>query len=253
MLRFAGSQATFGEASISLIGGMGVALLTPARLGELARIAYLRDSRKLRLSGLVMLDKFFDVLVLVLLSSVGAWEIISWVFGLFLAVLGIVGLVFTFAPRSLVRPINFLERRLPLGGRTREIFSSLETLSPKATALYIALTVAAFAIVILQFGVILHGSANVSPRVAILTFPLVILTNVVPLTIAGLGIREGAAALLLSHFGVGAALAAVSAFAMFFVNTAIPGIIGGFVPLFRRASPESGNVGQTADDTRAAL
>ena len=166
MLRNAGSEATFGEAAVSLVGGMGLALVTPARVGEVARIAYLRDPRKLRLSALVMLDKFFDVLVLALLAIVGAWRLLGWPAGVGLSAIGVAGLVFTFFPRLFASPVAYVERRAPLKGRTHEVFSSLESLSPAATALYISLTVAAFALVILQFALILHGSANVSPGIA---------------------------------------------------------------------------------------
>ena len=234
MLRYAGSDATFSEAATSLVGGMGLALVTPARVGELSRVAYLRDTRKLRLSALVMLDKFFDVLVLVLLAIVGAWVIFGIWAGLGFLALGLAGLAFTFFPKSFGGPISFIERKVPLGGKTKEIFSSLESLSLAASALYVLLTLAAFVLVIIQFGIILRGSTHVNPGVAILTFPMIILTNVLPVTIAGLGIREGAAVLLLRPFHVSAATAAVSAFIMFFLNTAIPGIIGALIPLFRQ-------------------
>lgn len=233
MLRFAGSEATLGEAAMSLIGGMGVALITPGRVGEVARIAYLRDARKLRLSALVMLDKFFDVLILLWLAAPGAWIILGWPAGVALIALGIAGLIFTMFPRTANRPLALMERKLPLGGRTREVFASLESLSPRATVLYIGLTLLAFALVILQFGIILRGNAHVSPSVALLTFPLVILTNILPITIAGIGLREGAAILLLGHYHVKPAIAAISAFTMFFLNTGLPGIVGAFGPLFR--------------------
>ena len=239
ILRYGGSEASFGEAAVSLMGGMGFALITPARVGEVARVAYLRDPRKLRLASLVMLDKFFDVLVLVLLSSVGAWQILGWPLGALLLAVGVAGLLFTYFPELFRRRLSFVERRMPLGGKTADVLGALESLSPAATTLYIALTAAAFAIVILQFGIILHAAANVSVRVALLTFPLVILTNVLPLTIAGLGIREATAVLLLAHFHVPAAIAAIAAFVMFFLNTALPGIIGALlVPLLYRRLAE---------------
>jgi glycosyltransferase 2 family protein len=247
MLRFAGSEATFGEAAMSLVGGMGIALLTPARVGEVARIAYLKDPRKLRLSGLVILDKFFDVLVLALLAIPGAWQILGWPAGAALCFVGAAGLLFVFFPSRFQGPIGVMERRAPLGGRTHEVFSSLESLSPLATLLYIGLTVAAFALVIIQFGLILRGNPHLSPTVALLTFPLVILTNIVPITIAGLGIREGAAILLLGHYHVRPALAAVSAFTMFFLNTALPGIVGAFMPLLRRRTGRVDRVQQVSE------
>jgi uncharacterized membrane protein YbhN (UPF0104 family) len=50
-----------------------------------------------------------------------------------------------------------------------------------------------------------------------------------PVTIGGLGIREGAAAWLLSRYGVPTAEAALAAFLMFSINTALPGLIGAFL------------------------
>jgi uncharacterized membrane protein YbhN (UPF0104 family) len=235
MLRYAGSEATLGQATRSLLAGMSVALITPARVGEVARVAYLPDQRKLRLSALVMLDKFFDVLVLVLLAIPGAWAILGWPVGVALSVAGVAGLLFTFLPHVFEAPMGFVERKAPLGGRTREVFGSLESLSPAASALYVVLTVGAFALVILQFGLILNGSGHFSPSAAVLTFPLVILTNILPITIAGIGIREGAAILLLGHFHVPAAVAAISAFTMFFLNTALPGMVGAMITLKRSA------------------
>ncbi|HZT96106.1 MAG TPA: lysylphosphatidylglycerol synthase transmembrane domain-containing protein [Chloroflexota bacterium] len=240
MLRYAGIEVGFREASLSLLGGMGLALLTPARLGEVARVVYLRDPRKLRLSALVMLDKLFDVLVLVLLSIAGAWRIIGWPVGAVFALIGLTGLVAVLFPRTLHRLFVPVEGRFPWNGRTREIVASLESLSFAASLLYLSLTVVAFAVVMLQFGIIIHGSAHVNPGVGLLTFPLVILTNVIPLTIAGVGIREGAAVLLLGQFHVAAAIAAISAFAMFFLNTALPGIVGALlapIMLRRRVDP----------------
>lgn len=250
MLRFAGSQATMTEATVSLIGGMGVALITPGRVGEVARVAYLKDARKLRLSALVMLDKFFDVMVLVWLAVPGAWSILGWPAGAALVIAGTAGLLFTLFPHTLRGPIAWLERKVPLGGRTKETFTSLESLSPRATGIYIVLTVVAFAFVILQFGIILRGNTHVSAPVALLTFPLVILTNVLPITVAGIGLREGAAILLLGHYHVPAAIAAISAFTMFFLNTGLPGLVGAFLPLFRR-SPKPATPALPVSDARA--
>src|SRR5579862_4678696 len=116
ILRNAQSDATFTEALVSLVGGMGLALITPARLGEIARIAYLRDERKLRLSALVLLDKFFDVLALVLLAVAGAWVLLGAAAGIVFAIGGVAGLVFVYHPQVFGPTIGLLERKVPLGG-----------------------------------------------------------------------------------------------------------------------------------------
>ena len=237
ILRNSGTEVSVQRATISLVGGMGLALITPARVGEIARVAYIDDSRKLRLSALVLLDKFFDVLVLVILAVAGAWELLSPAVGVLFALLGLVGLAFTYRPLLFDPVLRIVKERVPLGGKTGEVLSALESLGPAQTTSYILLTLGSFLIVILQFWIILHGpEPRLGPDVAALVFPLVILTNVVPLTIAGLGVREGASVLLLSHYHVPVAVAGVAAFMMFFVNTAVPGLVGAFIPVFRRSS-----------------
>lgn len=237
MLRQAGTAVSFSEAAVSLVGGMGLALITPARVGEVVRAAYLPDGRKLRLSALVMLDKFFDVLVLVLLAIAGGWKILGAAAGVALLLAGLAGLLFAYRPRLLTVGFRGLIARSPEGGRMSQVFSSLEALGLGPTTVYIVITLGAFLIVIAQFGILLHGA---QPRLgfdgAALTFPMVILTNVVPLTIAGLGIREGASILLLGYYHVPRAISGVAAFMMFFVNTGLPGVAGAVLTLFRARS-----------------
>jgi uncharacterized membrane protein YbhN (UPF0104 family) len=226
LLRAGGVQTTFGESTLSLIGGMGPALITPARLGELFRGVLLRDAQKWKIGGLVLVDKAFDVLVLTALSTAGAWVLVGrWAGALFLLAT-LVGLAVAFEPRPLSSVLHRLSARLPMRDKLEALWSSLASLTPGATSSFLALTLAAFVVVLLQFGLILLSWRSWSPDIVFLTFPLVILTNVLPVTIGGLGVREGAAALLLSHYGVPAADAALAAFLMFSINTALPGLIG---------------------------
>jgi uncharacterized membrane protein YbhN (UPF0104 family) len=205
---------------------MGLALITPARLGELVRIAYLRDKQKLKIAGLVLIDKGFDVLVLCALSIVGAFALFGFWAGLGLAIVTVVGVAAVYRPVAWSRSLNAISSRTPLALHLNRTWSSLQSLTPWTTSLYLALTLLSFAIVLLQFGIVLLSWHAWSPSIVFLTFPMVVLTNVLPLTIGGLGIREGAAAVLLGHYGVSPADAALAAFLMFAMNTALPGIVG---------------------------
>jgi uncharacterized membrane protein YbhN (UPF0104 family) len=230
MLRSADIEVSFGAATLSLIGGMGLALITPVRLGELVRVAYLQDPRRMKIGGLVMIDKGFDVLVLAGMSTVGAGVLLGpWPAAL-LTVASLLGLAFVYQPQRVSALLGRISARTRHETRLLRLWSSLDSLGPASSSLFLVLTLLAFGIVLLQFGIILLSWKSWSPGIVFLTFPLVVLTNVLPLTIGGLGVREGAAALLLGHFGVSPADAALAAFLMFAINTALPGLIGALLP-----------------------
>jgi uncharacterized membrane protein YbhN (UPF0104 family) len=240
MLRAASVEAEFSEAALSLVGGMGLALVTPARLGELVRVAYIRDPQKLKIGGLVMIDKGLDVLVLCGLAVPGAWSLLGPVPGLAFAAVTLAGLLVVYNPARVQGGLVGMTGRLraSVAGRLHRIFASLESLSPRSTTVFLALTLASFAIVLIQFGIILSSWTAPTPDLVLLTFPLVILTNVLPITVGGLGVREGAAALLLAHYRVPAADAVLAALLMFTLNTALPGVLGALLlPAAVRAQP----------------
>lgn len=228
ILRESGINANFNQAFVSLIGGMGLALVTPARLGELVRVAYLPDARKWKIGGLVMIDKAFDVLVLTGLSIAGAWTLLGAWAGLAFTGVTLMGLFIVYRPATLALILYGLSARMPGRSKLEGIWESLDALTPRSATIFIAVTLAAFGVVLLQFGIILSSWHAASIGIVALTFPIVILTNVLPVTIGGLGLREAAAALLLAHYGVSSADAALAAFLMFAINTALPGIVGAF-------------------------
>lgn len=239
MLEAAGVRATFGEATMSLVGGMGVALITPARLGELVRAAYLQDPQKLKIAGLVLVDKGFDVLVLACLSIAGAWALLGAWAGLAFALVSLLGLLAVYQPSPLIRLLLRLPARIPLRAKIERAAAGLEGLRPASVSAFLALTILSFVVVLLQFGIILLSWHSWSLDIVLLTFPLVVLTNVLPITVGGLGVREAAAAVLLSHYGVSQSHAVLAAFLMFALNTALPGILGSLVLPFASRPPAS--------------
>jgi uncharacterized membrane protein YbhN (UPF0104 family) len=230
MLRAAAVEATFGEAVLSLLGGMGLALVTPARLGELVRVVYLRDPQKWKIGGLVMLDKGFDVLVLAALSAPGAWLLLGPPLGALFLLAALCGLAAVSFPGRLSAVLHRMSARVPLRSRLESAWGSLQSLRPRSTALFLALTMLAFAVVMLQYAIILLSWRAWSASVVLLSVPLVILSNVLPITVGGLGVREGVAAFLLARYGVAPSDAALAAFLSFAMNTAIPGLVGAVLP-----------------------
>ncbi len=236
ILRAGKCRATFAESFVSLVGGMGVALLTPARLGELTRAAYLSEPRKVRVGALVMVDKVYDVVVLAILAIPGAWLLVSPLLALAFAAIGLAGVYLAVQPRGLqtafrvCRPLPYYKKIDGAMGRFAEFPGTVGF----ACLMY---TLGSFLIVLAQYWIILRAWNVGGLNVVVYCFPMVVLSNAVPLTVAGLGTREGLAIILLNHYGIARSIAGTSAFLMFFMNTALPGVIGAVVtPFFRPPS-----------------
>jgi uncharacterized membrane protein YbhN (UPF0104 family) len=235
LLRSGRCRATFTESFVSLIGGMGIALLTPARLGEVTRAAYLSEPRKVRVGALVMVDKIYDVIILSLLSVAGAMVLVSPIFALALAGVGGTGVYLALRPRDLRTLYKRVGARLPFYAKVDRVLAGFAEFRGTVGLQCLLYTLAAFIIVLLQYLIILNAWNKGSLQIVVYCFPMVVLTNAVPLTVAGLGTREGAAILLLKHYHVAASIASTSAFLMSFMNTVLPGLIGAVItPFFRR-------------------
>ena len=88
-------------------------------------------------------------------------------------------------------------------------------------------TIAAFAFCAAAIGVVLP------PATALVLVPLILFTMLVPVTVSGWGLREGAAVALLPLAGATAAegLAASVAFGLVFLVATLPGLVAfGFAP-----------------------
>ena len=233
---------------------MGVALITPARIGEVTRAAYLSEPRKLRVGALVMVDKVYDVIVLALLSVAGAALLVSPLFALALALFGAAGVYLALRPRDLRRLYAGIGSKLPLYAKIDRVLEGFAEFRGTVGALCLLYTFGSFLIVLLQYWIILRAWNVGGLDVVVYCFPLVVLTNAVPLTVAGLGIREGAAILLLNHFGIASQVAGTSAFLMSFMNTVLPGLLGALVTPFLRRAPGRADAGgsRPAGATHAA-
>jgi hypothetical protein len=233
LLRAGSCRASFSESFISLIGGMGVALLTPARIGELARAAYLSEPRKMRVGALVMVDKVYDVIVLALLAVPGAWLLVNPLLALVFAAIGLGGVYLAMRPSGL-RTAFRLARPLPYYKKIDDVMGRFAQFPGRVGLLCLAYTLGSFLIVLAQYWIILRAWNVGTLDVVVYCFPMVVLSNAVPLTVAGLGTREGLAILLLNHYNIARSIAGTSAFLMFFMNTALPGVIGAVVTPFMR-------------------
>lgn len=223
----------------SWLGGMAVSLLTPARLGELARIAYLPAGARGQAVGVVAVDRLTDVIVLAAFAVTSALLALQRpdiaAIGLGIALACALGLIALRAYAALLIRLTGSVRRI--GPLVRNVLLGLTCIPVRRIVGALALGGLTSALGIIQFGLIIQSMVPPSSidalRVSAASFPLIVLSNLVPLSINGLGIREGTSVWLTQSYGVPALVAAAAAFLSFALNTLTPGLFGAFTMLLK--------------------
>jgi uncharacterized membrane protein YbhN (UPF0104 family) len=213
----AGSPLGAADAFRSYLGGIAVGVLTPGRFGELARSLYLGKEKRLAYTMLALADKVLDVWAILACAIAGALVLLGPLAGA-LAAAGTVGLALAmlFAPR--------LASHVP--ARIRPALEAVSFLGTGTILRAEALAVFTFGLVLVEFHALGNAFQEVPFAAAFHVLPLVVLSNLIPLSIAGLGIREGTAVLLFSGYGVGAETAVTISLLLFLLNTGIPALVG---------------------------
>jgi uncharacterized membrane protein YbhN (UPF0104 family) len=226
LLQAGGYNAKPRDAIRSLLAGMGLALVTPSRIGELGRPFFLPDNRKWELGGLAVADKLFDAFAIGLAAVAGAGVLLSPLLGLGLIAAALAMLfMLLLAGLSGVTFRGFA--RLPyVGKRLAAPLAASRVLTPRVVRRCVLVSIGIVALTTVQFDLILTSMAPVPLRWAILVYPVMVLATMAPISVNGIGVREITAVTLMSQFGVDAGVSGLSAFVMFVVNLLVPGIIG---------------------------
>jgi len=210
----------------SYLGGLGVGIITPGRIGEMARILFVGMENKLALSGLFFIDRFFDFLAIIIFCTVSIFIFADFSLGFLGAILIFVFLYLTFSPSRTLKILTYVFRKIPFFNYVKGVLDSLKVLNNSVSSLCLAVTFLIHICAFIQFYFLL---LTFTPEVSlwvVFMFPLIIFTNLFQLTIGGLGIREYVAILLFAQFGISKAVSANVTFLIFLINNLIPGIVG---------------------------
>ena len=212
-------QTTYTLALRSFLIGMGASLFTPARAGELARFACFPKQR-LEVFTLVVVDKFIDMKALLGVFLLSLMLLAPW-----LGLVGIFGLgclwLLVYTGFSLTKSAKWISQKSWLAERIR----LLRQLPQRLIAFNACSACACLGLMSLQFYLLLSSLQPVGWRAG-LTLPIILVVSSLPISIMGLGLREGTAALLLSRYGVPMEAAVAAAFSLFVVNALLPGLVG---------------------------
>ncbi len=224
-------EVGFGQALRSYLGGIPLSVLTPGRVGELSRLVFLERPELVswRGAGSLVVDKLSDLAALVWWLALGMWLAGPGWLGL---VLG--GVALALSPLGWwLRVAPGLVARLPLPARWRERLGDMVPAPgdypPWRVWALLGLGLASFGVEWVQYWALFNALAPAGTGVTLAetlaAMSLATVANLAQISFAGLGVREGLAALLLWE-RISAAAAAVGSFLVFLCDVALPGVVG---------------------------
>ena len=217
----------FWSVLVSYMFGLGIGILTPGRVGEIARIAKLGVTERSGAAALFLFDKFVDVLIVFSMALFGTYFLLQYrsctlVFSVLLGG----ALVGVFCMPQIHGVIQRVLKRYAFGHRLDRILKFVVLLDPRTIAITILLTLTSYIICIFQVYFILRAFCAPKLSYVFAVHPLVMVTNVLPITFGGLGLREGASVLLYAKYGIPEEYAFWSGFLVFALTTLLYGVLG---------------------------
>ena len=198
-------------------------IVTPGRVGETASVAAFNSADRPRALLLYIYDRVGELCLVLLFGIPGCLVFFGWM-GAAAAVLFFLCVVFGISfvqsrrVRILLSTVLFLNRI----GKVRDVLAADLGVPPS----YWILSCVAYIQAYLLITAFILGSQPVSDWRMVLLLPIVTLSNIVSVTVGGLGIREGLAATVLPHGSIAPETAAAAFFLSFFFTRVAAGAFG---------------------------
>lgn len=220
----------------SLMSGMSAGFLTPGRIGEVSRPLFMSVSDRWMSAGLVVIDKWYAFLAVIMFGGWGVWTTFSisspgWTAAgvVFLAVSLISVWTAGTHPQWIRNLVYGLSLASPERSRVKRLIGSIDLVGPAEARLLMVLSVLMYFVYIVQFCLLImafepvgwyEALAGASAAMMIKTF--------LPVSWGDLGVREAAAVYCFGKFGVEKSAAFQGAFLLFILNILIPALLGLF-------------------------
>ncbi len=202
----------FGEACGMVLAGSSLNVILPSKLGDISKGLMLSDKRQHGLAGglgLAVLDKLMDIVglaVVLVVAGLFAPKPEAWVLAFWVATC--VGVVVLVGLLHWVRPIRGLPRRKALATLARGLNAAFAVRHRRAAwAGSLLLSVLLWVLHIGQIYVFYRAVAGPEPGPAAAVFlcvPIAIFVGLLPITLAGIGTRDGVLIALIAPHAVAA-------------------------------------------------
>jgi uncharacterized protein (TIRG00374 family) len=232
-------KTTVQESVSSLFGGMVGGFVTPGRIGEISRSLFLRQVKRLPSLGLLLMDKAYGLVPIVVCGVWGMVACLSYLFhyNLFLVwPMVLLGLAATVPFLLLARHPEWIRNLLyhisvlfPVREKFKDILSAMDVIRLKQAHFLFIVSFLLYGVYIAQFCFLAFAFQPIPWTTALTaTTSTILAKTLLPFSIADLGIREGAAVFFFLRFQVDKITAFNSSLLLFAVNVALPTLFGLF-------------------------
>lgn len=217
LLAAGGVRVSYGRALASLLGGSRLGYVTPARMGDAARVLHLPADDRVPALGMFALDRVSDMVAMVLIAVVAAGSALHRA-GALLVLVGCAAGALAYARRDALLAVA--EARLPprVAVHCSNLRVALRGVTPRVLACAFLLALTYSSILIAQFFLMVRAFATDAPARIVQVLPAAMLSVSLPIGVGGLGVKEAATALLLAPYGVPAAAAVNGSLALFLLG-----------------------------------
>ena len=237
LLKLADEGIRFSDAATSLLAGMTLGIITPARIGELGRAWFLKDIPQLKVVGLTLADKFYSTLTYFIwgLPSLIVYFNLNYSPSQLSNILMIVGSLFIYTiiavsvlfPGKVGKTLITINRLLFRREQIVDVASIISSLKREKVFLLLALATLIWFLIITELWLLVNAFSEVGFLTGTLSASSAhFAKTLLPLTLGELGVREAAMIYFFKNLGVSEVASVASALLMFSMNVVLPSLTG---------------------------
>lgn len=227
MMRSLGFNNTFLELFKVLMIGVFYGLITPGKIGEVGRVLHLRGEKP-KIIATIIFEKILDISILLILSVVTVLLYFNNLIELKYLTIGIAVFMIAFFLALISKRLStiissILKRDASFANQCLE---PLWEIRKNHRLLLMIFSISAFYyLIVYLISFLTLYSLGISYKV-IITIPLIILIGNIPITIAGIGLRESVGTVCFLYLGESAVNGLSFSLLLFIIITVIPSLFG---------------------------
>lgn len=228
LMRAVDVKTSFWRDMKILIIGTFYGMITPGRVGEVARSFYMKERKSTTLPTIIW-EKVIDILILILLSTLSSLLFFDDIRLFYLTLLITLLFIVFLALAVNKKMIGMLAKLFKIpDDHKKDYLKNMLKIAKNKTAMFKAFFIGVFYYIInLIAACFVLRSLNPAANLELVyALPIIILFGNAPITVAGLGLREFISVLIFRTFGESASFGFSFSLLWFIMITGLAGIIG---------------------------